>query len=57
MLKGQLSEEDRREIVKYRLEKADRHIMDMDTEVMPLVKPAKGVIEMASEMARKQLCI
>ncbi len=35
----------------------DRHIIDMDTEVMPLVKPAKYLIDAVSEMAKKQLGI
>lgn len=88
MLKGQLSEEDRQEIVRYGFQmfgKAflknsivdkrfgktfnqlfslrmtgdyeDRHIIDMDTEVMPLVKPAKELIDVVSEMAKNHLGI
>lgn len=33
----------------------DRHILDMETEVIPLVKPAKELIVLVSEMARKQI--
>lgn len=35
----------------------DRHLMDMDTEVKPLVIPAKELIDVVSEMAKKQLGI
>ena len=33
----------------------DRHILDMETEVLPLVEPAKELIDLVSEMAKKQL--
>ncbi len=33
----------------------DRHILDMTTEVLPLVEPAKELIELVSRMARKQI--
>lgn len=33
----------------------DRHILDMTTEVLPLVEPAKELIDLASEMARRQI--
>lgn len=33
----------------------DRHILDMKTEVLPLVEPAKELIDLVSEMARKQI--
>lgn len=33
----------------------DRHILDMETEVLPLVEPAKELIGLVSEMAKKQL--
>ena len=33
----------------------DRHIMDMKTEVLPLVEPAKELIDTVSEMAKKQI--
>ena len=32
----------------------DRHILDMKTEVLPLVEPAQELITLVSEMARKQ---
>lgn len=32
----------------------DRHVMDMDTEVKPLVKPAKDLIDVVSNMAKAQ---
>lgn len=31
----------------------DRHILDMETEVLPLVKPAKELIDLVSEMTKK----
>ena len=33
----------------------DRHILDLETEVLPLVEPAKELIDLVSEMAKKQL--
>lgn len=33
----------------------DRHILDMATEVLPLVEPAKELIDTVSDMARKQI--
>lgn len=33
----------------------DRHILNMETEVLPLVEPAKELIDLVSEMATKQL--
>lgn len=30
-----------------------RHILDMETEVLPLVEPAKELIGLVSEMAKK----
>ena len=33
----------------------DRHSLDMETEVLPLVEPAKELIDLVSEMAKKQL--
>lgn len=33
----------------------DRHVLDMETEVLPLVEPAKDLIGLASTMAREQL--
>ena len=33
----------------------DRHILDMTTEVLPLVEPAKELIDLVSGMARKQI--
>ncbi len=33
----------------------DRHILDMATEVLPLVEPAKELIDTVTEMAKKQL--
>ena len=33
----------------------DRQILDMETEVLPLVEPAKKLIDLVSEMAKKQL--
>lgn len=33
----------------------DRHILDLETEVLPLVEPAKEPIDLVSEMAKKQL--
>ena len=33
----------------------DRHILNMETEVLPLVEPAKELIDLVSEMAKKQL--
>ena len=33
----------------------DRHILDMETEVLPLVETAKELIDLVSEMAKKQL--
>lgn len=33
----------------------DRHILDMSTEVMPLVEPAKELIDTVVEMAKKEL--
>ncbi len=35
----------------------DRHIMNMETEVLPLVEPAKRLIDKASAMAREKLNI
>jgi len=35
----------------------DRHILDMMTEVIPLVEPAKELINTVTEMAKKQLNI
>lgn len=35
----------------------DRHILDMRTEVLPLVEPAKELIDLVSEMARKQISL
>ncbi len=32
----------------------DRHILDMATEVIPLVEPAKELIDIVSEMAKEQ---
>lgn len=31
----------------------DRHILDMETEVLPLVEPAKELIDLVSEMTKK----
>jgi uncharacterized protein len=33
----------------------DRHILNMETEVLPLVEPAQELITLVSEMARKQI--
>ena len=33
----------------------DRHILDMETEVLPLVEPAKDLIDLVSEMSKTQL--
>lgn len=33
----------------------DRHIMDMETEVKPLIKPAKELIELTTKMASQHL--
>lgn len=33
----------------------DRHILDMETEVLPLVEPTKELIDTVTEMAKKQL--
>ena len=33
----------------------DRHILDMKTEVLPLVEPAQDLIAIVSEMAKKQI--
>ena len=33
----------------------DRHILDMTTEVLPLVKPAKELIDTVSEMAKERI--
>ena len=35
----------------------DRHILDMKTEVLPLVEPAQELITLVSEMARKQISL
>lgn len=35
----------------------DRHILDMKTEVLPLVEPAQELISLVSEMARKQISL
>ncbi len=35
----------------------DRHILDMETEVMPLVEPAKELIDLVSDLARKQISL
>lgn len=35
----------------------DRHVMDMATEVQPLVNPTKELIELATRMAREQLSL
>lgn len=35
----------------------DRHILDMATEVLPLVEPAKELIDTVSDMARKQISL
>lgn len=35
----------------------DRHIMDMETEVLPLVIPAKRLIDKVSDMAKRHLDI
>lgn len=35
----------------------ERHIMDMASEVMPLMEPAKDLIETVSQIAKKQMAI
>lgn len=35
----------------------DRHIMDMETEVLPLLGPARELIELTTKMARQHLSI
>lgn len=35
----------------------DRHILDMTTEVLPLVSPAKELINLVSDMAQRHLAI
>ncbi len=35
----------------------DRHILDMETEVMPLVEPAKELIDLVSDLARRQISL
>ncbi len=42
MTKGQLSDE-------------DRHIIDMTTELLPLVEPAKELIDVVINLAKEEL--
>lgn len=77
MTRQTLSDDDRKEVVLYRLEKAqrsyeeavtnilfslrmtgdyeDRKNLDMDTEVLPLVKPAKELIDKVSQLTREKI--